>query len=140
MFTELYEIFYLNNLEEKFLLTLEPFILAGHFRKEILPHEKVRKLIDLYEQSQNYPVLEKIIQNLNFQEYPKIDELQVICMSKTMVSALLYLMTKQKTEGGEWEFGCMQILNTIFKVFKDAQDTAKTEEFSRIFKVDTIRK
>lgn len=61
-------------------------------------------------------------------------------MSKTMVSALLYLMTKQKTEGGEWELGCMQILNTIFKVFKDAQNTAKREDFSRIFKVDTIRK
>lgn len=49
LFSDLYEIFQLNNLEDKFLLTLEPFILAGHLRKEILPHEKVRKLIDLYE-------------------------------------------------------------------------------------------
>jgi len=140
LFTDLYEIFKLNGMEEKFLITLEPFILAGHLRREILPHDKVRRLIELYERNQNYATLEKVIQNLNFSEYPKIDELQVICMSKTMVSALLYLMTKQKTEAGEWDLGCMQILNTIFKVFKDAQDTAKVADFARLFKVDTIRK
>jgi len=34
----------------------------------------------------------------------------------------------------------MQVLNTIFKVFKDAKQTAKREDLSRLFKLDTIRK
>lgn len=49
LFSDIYSILAENKLEEKFLMNLEPFILAGKFRKEIIPDVIVRKLIKYYE-------------------------------------------------------------------------------------------
>jgi len=55
--------------------------------------------------------MEKVIQNLNFHNYPFIEEVKLLCVSKTMVSALLFLSTKNKQENnGQQELGCMQVL------------------------------
>jgi hypothetical protein len=41
---------------------LEPFILSGQFKKEIIPEPIVTKLVAYYEDKRNFKVLEKIIQ------------------------------------------------------------------------------
>jgi len=41
---------------------LEPFILSGQFKKEVIPENIINKLVAYYEDRKNFKVLEKIIQ------------------------------------------------------------------------------
>jgi hypothetical protein len=79
LFTEIFQIFVDNDLEKEFIQNLEPFVIAGQFRKEIIPELIIRKMIKHYEDKSNLKVLEKIIQQLDFSDYSRKDELLVIC-------------------------------------------------------------
>ncbi len=79
LFTEIYQIFVENRLELKFLYNLEPFILSGQFRKEIIPEAIIKKIIQHYEDKGKLRILEKIIMNLDFKEYSRKEELILIC-------------------------------------------------------------
>jgi hypothetical protein len=59
---------------------LEPFILAGSFKKQTVPELIIRKLLALYEQKQEYKALEKVLMKLDVSEHPRLkDELIVVC-------------------------------------------------------------
>ena len=73
-------------------------------------------MIHYYEDKGKLPVLEKIIQHLDFTEYSRRDELILICQTHYLVSALLYLMTSTSDSQGVEDMGCMQVLNTMFKL------------------------
>ena len=79
LFTEIFQIFVDNGLESKFIQNLEPFIISGQFRKEVIPESIVRKLIKFYEDKGKLKVLEKVIMQLDFSDYSRKDELLVIC-------------------------------------------------------------
>lgn len=49
LFSEIYSAFYEQGLEGKFMQNLEPFILSGQFKKEIIPENIIQKLIQFYE-------------------------------------------------------------------------------------------
>lgn len=62
LFSEIYQIFVDQGLENKFMANLEPFILSGQFKKELIPEYIITKLIQYYEERKNFKVLEKVIQ------------------------------------------------------------------------------
>jgi len=50
-----------NNLKDKFIINLEPFILSSKLREHRIPDQIIDKLIRHYETHQQLKTLEKII-------------------------------------------------------------------------------
>lgn len=65
---------------------LEPFVLSGQFKKEILPEHIVTKLVSYYEERKNFKVLEKIIQQLDLSDYSQVAHLLVTCQVNCLIS------------------------------------------------------
>jgi len=95
LFTEILQLFQERQLEQKFLACLEPFILAGQFKKEQLPESVLHTLVGHYQDKKNFKVLEKIIQQLDFSNYSMLTDLIVTCEVNCLISALLYLKSSQ---------------------------------------------
>ncbi len=81
-------------------------------------------------------MLEKFIQQLDFSEYTRKDELQLICETHFLVNALMYLMTNHDKE----ELGCMRVLVAMFKLYEKAADSSCKEDVLRITQVDAQKK
>ena len=69
LFTDIYRFFAEKDLEEKFISHLCAPIIAGQFRSEFIPENILQKLIRMYEDRQEFKVLEKIILNVNVDSY-----------------------------------------------------------------------
>ena len=81
-------------MELKFISELEPFILAGRFRKWHLPDEiLVNNIVKYYKDNKTPQSLEKIIVNLNFSGYPLEEraELLEFCEKNFLITAIVYL-------------------------------------------------
>ena len=61
LFTDIFQLFQERQLESKFLSCLEPFILAGQFKKEQLPEQVIQMIVGYYQEMKNFKVLEKVI-------------------------------------------------------------------------------
>jgi len=56
---------------------------------------------------------------MDLSEYAYIDDLETLCQSQFMVSALLYiLMTQNRDQGGTKS--CINILNSMYKIMIQA--------------------
>jgi hypothetical protein len=86
-------------LETKFLANLEPFILAGAFKKPpaTIPEPIIKKLVTYYEQRHEYKALEKVIMKVDVSDFVYLrEELLVVCQVHCLIGALLHLMSSQK--------------------------------------------
>jgi hypothetical protein len=61
LFNDVFNFFRQHNLSDKFLHLLEPSILAGRFREEIIPDRILRMLILFYEKKEEFHTLEKLV-------------------------------------------------------------------------------
>jgi len=61
LFDNVWKFFDKHSLSDKFLHLLEPSILAGRFREEIIPDGILRRLILFYEKKDEFHTLEKLI-------------------------------------------------------------------------------
>ena len=75
LFSQVFDYFRQHSLMEKFIHLLEPSILAGRFRDDIIPDRILRMLIVSYEKKQDFHTLEKLIQQLNFSQYSRMEDL-----------------------------------------------------------------
>ena len=69
LFTEIYSFFVEKDLEDKFISHLCAPIIAGQFRGEFIPEQILQKLVRMFEDRQEFKVLEKIILNVNVDAY-----------------------------------------------------------------------
>jgi hypothetical protein len=90
-------LFEYNNLRSKFIQNLEPFIISGQFRKELIPKEILEQILNQYEGTgdsvHQLKNLERIVQQLDLKKYDDLmrARLEIICEKNCMVSALLAL-------------------------------------------------
>lgn len=119
LFGDVCDYFCDRNLQDQFIRGLEQFVLSGKLRQVKLPEIIIRKMIHECENSEKFQQLERLIQQLDLTEYTYIDDLETLCQSKFMVSALLYiLMTQNKDQNGPKS--CMNILNSMYKIMIQA--------------------
>lgn len=69
MFSDIYRFFVEKDLEDKFISHLCAPIIAGQFRNEVIPENILQKLVRMYEDRQEFKILEKIILNINIESY-----------------------------------------------------------------------
>ena len=137
LFTDIFNLFCESGLENKFLQHLEPFILSGAFRKEMIPEKIMGKIIGWYEGKGNMRGLERVIMQLDMGDYSRKEELMVTCQVHCMISALLYLMATNAEES----LGCMQILNTLITLMRKASNIdIDKDDIALVCKVDSQKK
>jgi Golgi CORVET complex core vacuolar protein 8 len=98
LFTEIFALFKEHQLEQHFIKNLEPFILGGQLKKEHVPSDIIQRVIAFYEEQNDYKGLERVVQQLDFTDYPNKVDLIVTCEQNCLISALLYLMSSQSSE------------------------------------------
>ena len=131
MFNEVFDYFRQHGLMEKFIYLLEPSILAGRFRDDIIPDRILRFLIVSYEKKQDFVTLEKLIQQLNFSQYTRMEDLQAVCQHNYMISALLHLFTSMQNTAkmeDDSRQNCLQVLNSLYKMLIKSKETEKAEK------------
>ena len=128
LFNDIYRFFAEKDLQDKFIQHLCAPIIAGQFRTERIPEYILQKLVRMYEDRQEFKILEKIILNINVESYQRRaghqahdtsgpmgkgirSYLEVVCKSHCMVSALLQLQTSDRSQ--QVREGCMQILTML---------------------------
>jgi hypothetical protein len=104
-------------------MNLEPFILGGSFRKTPIPDFVLKKLVVMYEESNKQKVLERMLMQMDLAEFPKKEELIVVCEVNCLIGGLLYLMslTQQHDDSNE----CMKILNTLLGLVRESKNTER---------------
>ena len=119
LFLEMFELFDSCGLRPKLFSNLEPFIISGQFKKEVIPEQILSDFLDHFGANQGNHIkqknLERVIQQLDFNLY-SVDmraRLEVLCQHHCMVSALIYLQRSLKSQE------C--ILSTMFKLMKQVQ-------------------
>lgn len=65
LFTEVFQYFDQVRMRAQFIRSLEPFILSGQLKSFVLPPRMIGLVIHEYEASEDYQVLEKLIQQLD---------------------------------------------------------------------------
>lgn len=71
LFGDIYRFFVEKGLEDKFINLLSAPIIAGQFRNEYIPEHVLQKLVRMYEDRQEFKLLEKLILNINIEAYQK---------------------------------------------------------------------
>jgi len=76
---------------------LEPFIISGQFKKELIPESIMTEFLDSFEKEEmihsKQKSLERVICQLDLRNY-SVDlraRLEVLCQSNVMTSSLIYL-------------------------------------------------
>ena len=125
---------------------LEPSILAGRFRDDIIPDRILRMLIVSYEKKQDFHTLEKLIQQLNFSQYSRMEDLQAVCQHNYMISALLHLFTSMQNTAkleDDSRANCLCVLNSLYKMLvksKEIEEQAKKKDpTARIYSAEDVR-
>jgi len=62
---------------------------------------------------------------MDLQEYPKKEELIVVCEVNCLIGGLLYLMSLSQQDDAN---GCMKILNTLLGLVRDSKNTDKSKD------------
>ena len=149
LFADIYRFFVEKDLEDKFISQLCVPIIAGQFRNEYIPEEILQKLVRIYEDRQDFKILEKIILNINIAPYQKKrgEEsgssnqvvaasqakgvrayLEVVCKSHCMVSALIQLQTSDRSQ--HVREGCSQILHMLLNNMETQKAIAEQDELA----------
>eukprot|EP01022_Parablepharisma_sp_SALTPOND_P013525 TRINITY_DN1815_c0_g1_i1.p1 TRINITY_DN1815_c0_g1~~TRINITY_DN1815_c0_g1_i1.p1 ORF type:complete len:1052 (+),score=137.85 TRINITY_DN1815_c0_g1_i1:4823-7978(+) len=81
--------------ETMYIEALEPFILAGKFRREEIPEELVQIIVEYYKEKPN--TLERILLNLNLKGQD-LTALSELCLKKKLFFLHIYLKTIGNTE------------------------------------------
>lgn len=166
LFGEIYRFFVEKDLEDKFISHLCAPIIAGQFRSERVPESILHKLVRMYEDRQEFKVLEKIILNINVESYQKRGAgrtesitaqtagaagqaaaasqakgirayLEVVCKSHCMVSALLQLQTSDRSK--LVREGCIQILTMLLNNMETQKAIAEQDQLKRGPSSDKVR-
>ena len=131
LFEWIFKEFQKEGYEDKFVENLEPFILSGYFKDELLPNEVLKKICDYYFEHRKYLVLEKIVSCLNFSQYDLLDELTMVCSLKKLTTTLIHLtITSNQSE----EDSCQKILWNVFDCFKSITNHVKLEDIKEFYK------
>lgn len=77
-------------------------------------------IIISHEKAETYQLLERIIQQLDLSAFDNLPDLEAVCQSKFMVSALLYIFMGQGKDP-KHQTSCMNILNTMYKILRQAR-------------------
>ncbi|CAI2383783.1 unnamed protein product [Moneuplotes crassus] len=134
LFTGIIKLFTEENLEDRFIENLEPFILNGHFKDAYLPDIVLKKLCDFYFDNQKFHNFERIVSKINFSHYVYFDQLQTICKEKMLTTALIHLIISSTL--GREKKACLQILNNVYNRFKQADKKRTLDEVKEILLKD----
>ena len=139
LFNDMLLLFEHNNLRKKFIENLEPFIISGQFRKEVIPEEILDEILTIYENKgealHQLKNLERIVQQLELKKYGDLmrARLEILCEKNCMVSALLALQSTQDQKAASES----SILMTMFNLMKKVGDKEqKRKNYSPYTKKD----
>ena len=83
LFSEIIQVFKQHGLWLKFIQNLEPFIMSGHFKNELIPEKILAEFLDYYEKKDlsDKRNLERIVQQLELKQYSvdMIARLEIMC-------------------------------------------------------------
>lgn len=129
LFTTIFNEFTKEGFEDKFVENLEPFILSGYFKDELLPNEVLKKICDYYFEQRKYHVLERIVSCLNFSQYEYLDELEAVCSMKKLTTTLIHLIiTSNQSENDS----CKKILSGVFDCFHSIKNHVSLDEIKTL--------
>jgi hypothetical protein len=114
LFTIIFNEFQKEGFEDKFVENLEPFILSGYFKDELLPNKVLKKIWDYYFEHRKYHVLERIVSCLNFSCYDLLDELMAVCSMKKLTTTMIHLVITSNQSGDD---SCKKVLDGVFECF-----------------------
>jgi hypothetical protein len=134
LFTGIIKLFIEENLEDKFIENLEPFILSGYFKDKTLPSPVLKKICDHYFNNEKYHCFERIVSKLNFSHYDLFNELETICKEKMLTTALIHLIITSTSRTDK--NACLKILNNVFNRFKQASKYNTLDEVKEILLKD----
>lgn len=113
LFSKIFEEFEKEGFEDKFVENLEPFILGGYFKEELIPDVVLKRIVDYYLEQRKYDVLARIVSCLNFSSYEYLEELTTICTLKNLTTTLVHLIITSNQLSSE--SSCTKILNCILE-------------------------
>lgn len=131
LFSVIFYEFEKEGYEYKFIENLEPFILSGYFKDELIPNNVLKKICDYYFEQRKYHVLERVVSKLNFSCYEYIDVLEAVWTMKNLTTTLIHLIISSNQTGSDsWT----KILAGMFKLFSSIKNHIDLEEIKHLHK------
>lgn len=131
LFSVIFYEFEKEGYESKFIENLEPFILGGYFKDELIPNNVLRKICDYYFEQRKYHILERVVSKLNFSCYEYIDVLEAVWTMKKLTTTLIHLIISSNQTGSD---SCTKILAGMFSLFTSIKNHVDLDDIKHLHK------